>query len=104
MSSLSSAQVRTGLHDWLRSVLPEQGDDLAYHLADLHEAFAATAQRLQVLSALSPHTPETELRSLLSGLMGELYEHMPHHLEEAHKVLQPWVERLYDEADTRGEL
>jgi hypothetical protein len=105
MSSLSSSQVRAGLHDALKRVLSsKEGDDLAYHLADLHGAFVGAAQRIQELSALSSAMPEVELRRLLSGLMGELYEHMPHHLEEAHKILQPWVDRLYDQADSRGDL
>jgi hypothetical protein len=70
----------------------------------LQGAFVAAAQLIHDLSTFSSETPEPEMRRMLSGLMGELYEHMPHHLEEAKKLLQPWIERLYDQADARGDL
>lgn len=102
---MSNAELRKALRGWLASSLPkEQADRLAYYLGDLHDAFQAAATRIAAMPTLPTDQGSPALRSALSGLMGELYEHMPTHLEGARSDLKPWVSRLYDDADARGEL
>lgn len=104
-SESQNAQVRKRLHEWLRTALPSgRGDELAYHLADLHTAFLNTARRLETLAETGATSPPAELRRLLSGLAGEIHEHIPAHLDGARLDLEPWIERLYEEAEARGEL
>lgn len=103
--SQPTSEVRTALHAVLSSKLPQESAKiLAYHLSDLHGSFIAAARRIEELSRTSSSTTDPEIRRQLSGLMGELYEHMTQHLSAAHTELQPWIERLFDEADRRGEL
>lgn len=102
---MSNVALRKALRGWLEPRLPaESAGRLAYHLGDLHEAFRSAAERIAALPALPADQESAELRSALSGLMGELYEHMPAHLEGARAELEPWVSRLYDDADARGDL
>lgn len=102
---MANQDVRKRLHALLRDALPEEGGDrLAYNLADLHGAFLAAAARIEQLSTLDLHGPTADTRRLLSGLSGEMYEHILPHLEATRADLQPWISRLYDEAEARDEL
>ena len=104
-SDLLNSRVRKQLHQWLKTTLPpEEGDRLAYHLADLHAAFLNSARQLELIAELSANSPPAEIRRLLSGLAGELYDHIPTHLEGAREDLQPWITRLYEEAEESGDL
>lgn len=104
-SGTTNQEVRKRLHTLLRHALSgEDGDRLAYNLADLHGAFLAAAERIEQLSTLDIRGPAADTRRLLSGLAGELYEHILPHLDATRTDLQPWISRLYDDADERGEL
>lgn len=97
--------VRGGLHSFLRTTIPEpHGGRLAYNLADLYSAFLGAADRIEQLSAWDTDLPQADLRRLLSGLAGELYEHIEPHLDASRADLRPWISRLYDEAEARGDL
>jgi hypothetical protein len=97
--------VRVRMHETLRRALPEaEGDRLAYNLADLHAAFLNASNRIAELSQWSFDSPAAETRRVLSGLAGELYQHILPHLDATRADLLPWISRLYDEAEARGEL
>jgi hypothetical protein len=97
--------VRVRLHETLRRALPEaEGERLAYNLADLHAAFLNASRRIAELSQWGFDSPPAETRRVLSGLAGELYQHILPHLDAAREDLLPWISRLYDDAEARGEL
>lgn len=97
-------EVRASLRVWLTAMLPRaEADRLAYHLGDLHGAFLSAARRIERLSELPTEGNSEELRYALAGLIGEFYEHMPGHLAGARADLEPWAERLFEDAELHGE-
>lgn len=94
-------ELREALHERLPS---EAAARLSYHLGDIRWACAEVDTCIAQLAALDQPDDPRELRTLLSRLIGQLYEHLPTHLAGARDDLECWTTRLFEEADRRGEL
>lgn len=100
-----SRRLRDALHHRLRTLLgTPRGDEVAYHLADLHDGLFHAARLIERLAGLNDSSHESELRTVLAELNGELFEHTSPHLEKVRPAMEELVSRLFEAADRRGEL
>lgn len=96
---------RESLLQWLRDQLPvDQADRLYYHLGDLRDAFAKVVQIIDDLPSSGTSKSGEVLRKALADLTGELQHHIPAHLADVAPDLEAWRDRVYEEAERRGEL
>lgn len=104
MDTESRKEFRERLLSWLRHQHPRDDADLFfYHLGDLRDALVRAASLIERMPGVADSTDE-ELRKLLATLSGELLDHIPSHTKEIANGLTAWRDKLYAEAEERGEL
>lgn len=105
MTSDPRKAFRAHFLEWLRTQRPtEQADRLYYHLGDLRDACADVARLIEELPHSDPAEISGVLRKSLATLSGQLFDHIPQHTREIEADVIEWRDKLYSEAEDRGEL
>ena len=103
--TLSESNLRKALHERFRALLGSpSGDEVAYHLADLHGGLIHAARTIQEIGTLDTTDGDAPLRGKLAELGGELFEHIDPHLKGVRVALEELIADLYEQAERRGEL
>lgn len=98
-------QLRAALHSRFQSLVGSpKGDEVAYHLADLHHGLTHAARTIERIADLGEARGEDRLRTLLAELGGELFEHIDPHVRSVRPALEELIADLFERADSRGEL
>jgi hypothetical protein len=98
-------ELRDSLHSRFRELVgAPEGDEVAYHLADLHGGFAHAARMIELVAGRSEVLSGDALRAALTDLAGELFEHIHPHIERVQPGLEKLVADLFDEAERRGDI
>lgn len=104
-SSADNKQLRELLHLRFRALLGSpRGDDVAYHLADLHAGLTHAAETIERIAHVSEAQRADALRVYLAELGGELFEHIGPHAQSVRPPLEQLIADLFDEENRRREL
>lgn len=97
-------EFRANLETWLNRVCADSSESAAllWHLGDLRDACWQTFALLEALTSTDLDTGEGRLR--LATLHGELFEHIPTHLDGSKAAMTALLRRVYSAAEARGEL